>query len=249
MPARWNIAMSAALAELHCAGAIPDTLRFHRYPRSVLVGRHQRLRREVRAERCHSKKIEIARRVTDGGTVCMSPSILAWDLVIERRHFGPWLGDASEFMGTAMAAGLARLGLPARFKSRDEIVIDGRQNGGVTAKFDGSSLMVQGTIQIEPDPDDMSAVLKTTAATEKHQTQIASVSEFLGRVPPLEEVEAVLIAQLSHALRRTIVCGAVGVEETALTEHLLIEEIGTEAFVADVHGREVVTSAREAHVQ
>ncbi len=39
-PSRWNIAVTAALLELHRIGATPDTVRFHRYPRSVLIGRN-----------------------------------------------------------------------------------------------------------------------------------------------------------------------------------------------------------------
>ena len=36
--ARWNIAATAALAELHAEGRIPHTLRLHRYPVSALLG-------------------------------------------------------------------------------------------------------------------------------------------------------------------------------------------------------------------
>jgi len=40
-PARWNVAMTAALAELHIRDAIGDTVRFHRYLACVLVGAGQ----------------------------------------------------------------------------------------------------------------------------------------------------------------------------------------------------------------
>ena len=40
-PARWNVAMTAALAARHADGAAPDTVRFHRYPACVLLGRSQ----------------------------------------------------------------------------------------------------------------------------------------------------------------------------------------------------------------
>ena len=247
-PARWNIAMSAVLAELHCTGAIPDTLRFHRYPRSVLLGSHQSARREVRAKYCQRKKVEVARRVTGGGTVYMCPSILAWDLVIERRHFGLRLGDAMEFMGVALAAGLARLGLPARFMAPDEITIDGRRNTGLTAEFDESSLVMQGVIRIDSDPNEIADALKATAAAEKRQPIVASLSEFFGRVPPLEEIKAVLVAQLSHTLRRDVVSGIVGVEEAALTERLLAEEIGTDTFVmGDIRNGKAAALCREMH--
>lgn len=247
MPARWNVAMTAALAELHRAGAIPDTLRFHRYPRSVLLGRHQSLRREVRVERCRSRKIEIARRTADGPAVFMSPGILAWDLVVDRRSFGPLLNKATQFIGAAVAAALARLGLSARFKFPDAIVIDGRRSGSLTAEFDGPSLVTQGTILIGSDPNEMPAVLKTAAAAEENKRQTASLSEFLGRVAPIEDIEAVLLAQLSHALRRSVVPGVLGDEETALAERLFADEIGTDAFVTGGVREYKISPAWEAH--
>jgi lipoate-protein ligase A len=246
MPARWNIAMTAALAELHCAGAIPDTLRFHRHPRSVLLGRHQDLRREVRIERCRSKKIEIARRTTEGPAVFMSPGILAWDLMIDRRIFGPRLNEATQFIGAAVAAALARLGLPARFDFPDEIVIDGRRIGHLAAACNGSSLAMQGRILIGPDPNEMRALVKATAARVEKAT--ASLQVFLGRVAPIEDIEAVLVAQLSNALRRSVLPGILDDEERELAERLFADEIGTDAFVASEFrqpGR--ISSEREAH--
>ena len=43
-PARWNVAMTAALAARHADGATPDTVRFHRYPRVRAAGAQPGLR-------------------------------------------------------------------------------------------------------------------------------------------------------------------------------------------------------------
>lgn len=86
--ARWNFAMTAALAELHRAGEAPDTLRFLRFPPSAIVGRHQILAREVRLYYCRAKGIETARRTTGGGAIYMDPGILAWEIVAGRRLLG-----------------------------------------------------------------------------------------------------------------------------------------------------------------
>jgi len=248
MPARWNIAMTAALVELHRSGAIPDTLRFHRYPRSILLGRQQSLRREVSAERCRNKKIEIARRVVDGSAVFTSPGILAWDLIVDRSNFGSRLNGATQFIGAAVAAALVRLGLSARFKFPDEFVIDGRRIGGLTMEFDGSSLMSQGTIMIGPDRNEMPTLLKATAIAEKTVKPTASLSAFLGRVPPIEDIETVLIAQLSNSLRRPLVPGIMGDEERMLAEWLFAEEIGTdEVVVGDIREHDRILPAPEAH--
>ena len=47
---RRQVAQDAALVELHAAGRLPDTVRFLRCPPTVIVGRHQPLRREALPE-------------------------------------------------------------------------------------------------------------------------------------------------------------------------------------------------------
>ena len=43
---REQIAFDQALVDLHQAGEIPDTIRFLRFPPTVLIGRHQALSQE-----------------------------------------------------------------------------------------------------------------------------------------------------------------------------------------------------------
>jgi len=230
-PARWNIAVTAALLELHRTGDIADTLRFHRYPRSVLVGRHQDLTETVDAERCRRSGVEIARRVTGGGAVYMSPAILAWDLVAARQQVGANLGDAASRVGAMIAEGLRRLGLPVHANASGGIEIDGRKVGGSSGSFDGPTLLMQGTILIDFDRDEMSRLLKVNTEAAGPAPRVASLADFLGRVPSTEEVRAALLTEMSEAWRAPIAIADLGPDELALAEVLLTGEIGTEEFV------------------
>src|SRR5262245_63854791 len=87
-PPGWNIALTAALAELRSAGGIPDTLRFQRFTPCVLLGRTQDARREVHVDFCRQNGIALARRLTGGGAVYMDAGVLSWQLVAARRQFG-----------------------------------------------------------------------------------------------------------------------------------------------------------------
>jgi lipoate-protein ligase A len=60
--ARWNVAVTAALLELHAEGRVPDTLRFHRYRRCLLVGASQSVDGAPGAGGA-----QVVRRVTGGG--------------------------------------------------------------------------------------------------------------------------------------------------------------------------------------
>ena len=86
--AERNIAITAALAELHRARVIPDTLRLCRYRRSVLVGQTQVLAEAVNLDECRRRNVEVARRVTGGGAVYMSPGVMVWEVVASRHRFG-----------------------------------------------------------------------------------------------------------------------------------------------------------------
>jgi lipoate---protein ligase len=125
--ARRNIAATAALAELHRCGQSPDMMRLCMFPRSVLVGCHQRLADAVRVKVCGRFRIEIARRMTGGCAVYMSPDVLAWDVAAERYSFRRRLGEVSVRISSGIAGELARFGLPARFRSLNDVEIDGRK--------------------------------------------------------------------------------------------------------------------------
>lgn len=230
-PARWNIAVTAALLELHRTGDIADTLRFHRYPRSVLVGRHQDLAEAVDTKRCRRSGVAIARRITGGGAVYMSPTILAWDLVAARQQVGANLGDAMSRVGAMIAGGLRRLGLPARANATGGIEIDERKVGGASGSFDGPTLLMQGTILIDFDRDEMSQLLKVHANVAGSVPRVASLADFLGQVPSVEEVRTALLTEMAEAWRAPIAIADLGPEEQALAEALLASEIGTDEFV------------------
>ena len=63
---RANIAFDAALIEARQAGQVPDTIRFLRFPPTVLIGRHQDLSREVNLDYCRDNDVGIVRRITGG---------------------------------------------------------------------------------------------------------------------------------------------------------------------------------------
>ncbi len=149
MPARWNIAMTAALSELHGKGLIPDTVRFHRYPACVLLGRGQDIEASADVAYCRRQQIEITRRVTGGGAVFMSPRMLAWDVVVDRRAWGGDLASVTRRICEGVAAGLSRLGAVARFRAPNDIEISGRKVSGSGGYVEGRSAVLQGTVLAE----------------------------------------------------------------------------------------------------
>jgi lipoate---protein ligase len=234
MPARWNVAMTAALTGLHAKGRTADTVRFHRYPRCVLLGRSQRAEDAADLDYCRRHGIEIARRVTGGGAVYMSPRMLAWDVVLDRRLFGGSLEVVTQAVCEGVASGLAQLGAMARFRAPNDIEIGGRKVSGSSGYAEGRSGVLQGTVLTGDDADEMAGALRIPAALLR--SRVTNLGDELG-VPPLPAIAAAITQGIAEVLQREPARTSPDAEETALCEALLRAEIGSDTFVhGDVEG-------------
>ncbi len=239
---RFNIALDAAMIGLHQAGRIPDTIRFIHFPPTALVGRHQVLGRELDLGYCRSRGIGIARRVTGGGAIYMDEGQLGWALVFHRRTLGLGsLGDVAHAICEAVATGLAGLGVDARYRPRNDIEVDGRKISGTGGFFDGDTLIYQGTVLLELDPRRMLAALRVPASKlARHGAgsaaqRVVTLRELLGdRTPGVAAVQAALLEGFTRRLGLRSYEGAVTEDELALAAQHYADEIGTEAFVAEI---------------
>jgi lipoate-protein ligase A len=212
-PAPWNVAMTAALVERHADGAAPDTLRFHRYRRCVLLGRSQRPADAVDLDYCRSHGIDIAHRVTGGGAVYMSPGMLAWDVVVGRGGAGGDLDLATRRICEGIAAGLALLGCAARFRPANDIAIGGLKVSGSSGYADGRSIALQGTVLIEDDAAEMARALGIPEMALR--ARITCLAAVLGDAPRLNRAQAAIVEGLASALGRTARHETLGADDLA----------------------------------
>lgn len=240
--ARRNVALTAAMAELHGEGKIPDTLRLYRYPVSVLLGRNQDAAQAADLAECRKRSAELARRITGGGAIYMDRGVITWDLVISRRAAGAGLRELSEKICSSIAEGLAGLGIDARFRPDNDIVADGRKLAGASGHADGASLVHQGSLLVAPDLAAMAATLRIRAP-EDHVT---TLSRLLGRNVEDAEAAALLSQSIAAALGRPLAPGSLAPEEIARREDLLARELGDETFV--LYGDNARPSAAEPGV-
>jgi lipoate-protein ligase A len=238
---RRQIAFDQALIEARQAGAIPDTIRFLRFPPTVLVGRHQALAREVRVDYCRAHGIGLARRITGGGAIYFDEGQLGWSLVFDRATLGiATLGELARRICEAAAAGLSTLGIDARYRPRNDIEVGGRKLSGTGGFFDGDTLFYQGTVLIDLDPARMVAALNVPEAKlarrglDSAAARVVTLKELLGTAPAIAAVQEALLAGFARHLGIMPVRGAItgGEEAAALRHH--DEEIGTDAFVSEI---------------
>ena len=239
--ARRQIAFDQALIDAHQARQIPDTIRFLRFPPSVLVGRHQALSREIKREHCRARGIGIARRITGGGAIYFDEGQLGWELIFHRATLGiSSLADLARDICEAAAAGLSKLGVDARYRPRNDIEVDGRKISGTGGFFDGDTLFYQGTVLIDMNPADMVAALNVPEAKlarhalDSAAQRVVTLRELLGAAPAIEAVQEALLAGFSERLGITPARGAITAAEETLAARLHDEEIGTDAFVMEI---------------
>ena len=238
---RRQIAFDQALIEARKTGAIPNTIRFLRFPPTALVGRHQALSREVRVDYCRAHGIGLARRITGGGAIYFDEGQLGWSLVFDRATLGiASLADLAREICEAAAAGLSTLGIDARYRPRNDIEVDGRKLSGTGGFFDEDTLFYQGTVLIDLDPLSMVAALNVPEAKlarrglDSAAQRVVTLKELLGAAPGIAAVQQALLAGFAERLGIDPVRGEITAHEEALAERYHDEEIGTDAFVAEI---------------
>ena len=239
---RFNIAVDQAMIELHQAARIPDTFRFMRFPPTALVGRHQALGQEVDVPYCRVRGIGMVRRITGGGAIYLDEGQLGWGLVFHRNALGAGsLPELARDICVAVAVGLRKLGVEARYRPRNDIEVDGRKISGTGGFFDGETLIYQGTVLVDMDPAAMVAALRVPRAKlEKRQLdsaaqRVVTLRELLGpATPKLPAIQQALLEAFAERFDVEWAAEDLREEEAALAWRHHREEIGTEAFVAEI---------------
>ncbi len=237
---RANIAFDSALLDARRQGRIPDTIRFLRFRPSALIGLHQFLSDEIKLDFCREHGIETVRRITGGGALYFDEGQIGWELVFDRGtlRLGD-LGEVARRICEAAALGLQKLGVPAHYRPRNDIEVDGRKISGTGGFFDGNLIFYQGTLLIDFDPAKMLACLNVPAqklakhGIEKASQRIITMREILAdRVPDRETICDGLVAGFAEGLGIAAQWGNITAYEEELAERAFREEIGSDEFVA-----------------
>ncbi|MEC3860160.1 hypothetical protein VK792_02585 [Mesobacterium sp. TK19101] len=241
-PCREQMAFDQALIDTHKAGQIPDTLRFLRFPPSVLVGRHQAISQELNLDACRAAGVGIGRRITGGGALYLDEGQFGWELVFHRKTLGiDNLGDLAREICEAAAAGLSKLGPAVRYRPRNDLEVDGRKIGGTGGFFDGDTIFYQGTTLVDMDGAKMASLLNIPAAklAKRGQTsgaqRVVTLKElFDGSPPPQAEVQQAMLEGFAERLGISPAWGEITEAEETTARQLYDQDIGQDAFVYEI---------------
>lgn len=236
---RANIAFDQALIEARKEGQVPDTIRFLRFRPSALIGIHQILSDEVKVDYCKQHNVEIVRRITGGGGLYFDEGQIGWELVCDRSALGSLtLSEVTRRICEAAALGLNKLGVPACYRPRNDLEVDGRKISGTGGFFDGSLLLYQGTLLVDFDPAKMVACLNVPMAKlakrslDSAEQRIITMREVLGdRVPDFRVICQALLDGFAEGLGIAPQWGDITPHEESLAARAFREEIGTDSYV------------------
>ena len=134
---------------------------------SVIVGRNQNARREIRAD----AEVPVIRRLSGGGAVYHDEGNLCFTFITQNDGR---FGDHAAFIAPVVAA-LNRMGVPAEASGRNDIAAEGRKISGNAQYALGNRLCHHGTLLFDADLAALSGIL--TPDAEKIQGKgIASVA-------------------------------------------------------------------------
>lgn len=253
-----NMAVDEALLRARIAGEAPPTVRFFAWvPPTVSLGYSQPLDDRIDLTACRRLGIGLVRRPTGGSAILHeSPEGEVTYSVVAAAGDFPGFDDVLEtyrILGQGLAAGLARLGVPAEvvpvLRGRRgaqaptfcfartgayEIAVAGRKLVGSAQRRQAGAFLQHGSLLLDADPDRLRVVFPGLKDPGEGLTTVAAV---LGRRVGFEEAVACLGQGLGETLGG-LAHGDLTPAEARLVARLVADKYATDAWTrrAEVPG-------------
>ncbi len=225
-----NMAIDEVLLTGRAQNKSPNTIRFLQFmPACVLLGYHQVMDQEIRAEYCREIGVEINRRITGGGALFWDTSQLGWEIISGKDS--PGFGGKVEGIYTKLCSATARalqnLGIKAAFRPRNDIEVNGRKISGTGGTETGGAFLFQGSLLVDFDVGTMLKVLKVPTEKLKRKEinsikeRVTCISSEIGQAPDISLVKQLIASELASELNISLTPeGLNDFEQSLLAEKL-----------------------------
>jgi len=230
LPAAHNMALDKVILAARSRDWIPNTVRFLQFsPHCALVGYHQAVELEVEEEYCREHGIEINRRITGGGNLYWDEGQLGWEVFARKDTPGipKRLEDIYRLMCECAVRGLAKLGVNASFRPKNDIEVGGRKICGSGGTEIGEAILYQGTLLTDFDVDTMIRCLKLPLKkledkqVQSFKERVTCLKEVLGYLPPMSAIKKAMAEGFAEGLGLELRTGDLNDKEKQLLEQEL----------------------------
>ncbi|HIC85241.1 MAG TPA: hypothetical protein EYP06_02965 [Desulfobacterales bacterium] len=142
----------------------PPILHLYTFVPSAIVGKYQDIEAALKLERCRARGVEFNRRSTGGGTVIMGPQVVALGLGINLDYPGIKNGVSGTFesLSQVLCRAVARFGVEARFRPRNDLEVEGKKLAGLSAAAEsGKALLFHTSLLVDFDIEMMLEIMNT----------------------------------------------------------------------------------------
>lgn len=236
----YGLAADEICAQRVGADASPPTLRLYTYVPCALVGRFQTLENELRVEACRERGITVNRRPTGGGAIVMGPDQLgvAWTVRGADQDGYRQARAMMAHFSEGIVAGLARLGLEARFRGKNDLEVGGRKVAGLGVYRDKSGgVLYHASVLVGLDVAWMLSLLQTPFEKISDKViatvaqRVTTVRREIGRDVSLDEMREHLMAGFRETFSVELEAGAYDSEELGEIRVLEREKYETDEWV------------------
>ena len=173
-------AFNLALEELIASDYPEEAVMLWRNAPAIIVGRNQNTESEINADAVRQRNIKVVRRITGGGAVYHDLGNINYTIAANDR-----LLDNEAFARNARMVinVLHELNIPAEFKGRNDILVDGRKISGSAKSVLTDRTLFHGTLLFDTDLSVLSEVL----APDEEKIRSKGIKSVRSRVMNLRE--------------------------------------------------------------
>ncbi len=220
------------------AGGDEATLRLYTYrPHCALVGRYQSLADEVDLDACRTRDVQVGRRPTGGGAIIMGPDQLG--VAVAAR--APAEQTPRELLGRyagGVIAGLARLGIEAAFRSKNDLEVAGRKIAGLGLYLDPhGAVLFHASVLVDLDVALMLEVLRIPGAKLSDKAirrigdRVTTVRRELDQQIEADEVREAIRDGVAETFGIELEAGALDAAERRRRDDLIEERYANDAWI------------------
>lgn len=185
----------------------PAVLRLYTYrSHCALVGRYQSVQDELDLETCEQLRVAVGRRPTGGGAIIMGAGQLGVAVTTRAPSDVP-PREVLRGYAAGVVAGLARLGIDAHFRSKNDLEVGGRKIAGLGLYLDDrGALLFHASVLADLDVRLMLQVLRipgaklSDKAVDRVAERVTTVSRELRREVQGAEIRDAVAAGFREAL-------------------------------------------------